>query len=211
MIVVGAGPAGISAALAAKSEGLKVLILEQGTRANTIRNYPRQKFVMAEPVMIPVYGQLWMEDTSKETLLERWQEIIASTGLTIQEEEKVLGVVQNAGRFLVRSTKGEYEGARVVLAIGKRGSPRKLAVPGEDSSKVAFSLLDADAYRGQAICIVGGGDSGIEAANGLARQDLENRVWLIHRAEDFKLAKPRNQKKIQESTLWIRSRVTPLL
>jgi len=207
VIVVGAGPAGISAALAAKSEGLKVLVLEQGTRANTIRNYPRQKFVMAEPVMIPVYGQLWMEDTSKETLLERWQEIIASTGLTIQEEEKVLGVVQSSGQFVVRSTKSEYQGARVVLAIGKRGSPRKLAVPGEDSSKVAYSLLDADAYRGQAICIVGGGDSGIEAANGLARQDLENRVWLVHRAEDFKLAKPRNQKKIQK--YMDQGRVTP--
>ena len=198
VIVVGAGPAGISAALAAKSEGFNVLILEQGTKANTIRNYPRQKFVMAEPVMIPVYGQLWMEDTSKETLLERWQEIIASTGLTIQEEEKVLGVTRNPGHFLVRSTKGEYQGARVVLAIGKRGSPRKLAVPGEDSSKVAYNLLDADAYRGQAICIVGGGDSGIEAANGLARPDLGNRVWLVHRAGDFSAAKVRNQKKIRK-------------
>jgi thioredoxin reductase (NADPH) len=199
VIVVGAGPAGTSAALAAMQEGLKVLVLEQGTQANTIRNYPRQKFVMAEPVMIPVYGPLWMEDTSKESLLERWQQIIASTGLAIQEEEKVLRVVQNPGHFLVHSSKGEYRGARVVMAIGKRGSPRKLGVPGEDSSKVAYNLLDADAYSGKAICIVGGGDSGIEAANGLARPDLENRVWLVHRTEDFLRAKPRNQKKIKKS------------
>jgi putative YpdA family bacillithiol system oxidoreductase len=199
VIVVGAGPAGTSAALAAKNLGLKVLVLEQGTQANTIRNYPRQKFVMAEPVMIPVYGPLWMEDTSKESLLERWQEIIASTGLTIQEEEKVLRVVQNPGHFEVHSTKGAYQGAHVVLAIGKRGSPRKLGVPGEDSPKVAYNMLDADAYRGRAICIVGGGDSGIEAACGLARPDLEARVWLVHRMEDFSRAKPRNQKKIKKA------------
>jgi thioredoxin reductase len=199
VIVVGAGPAGTSTALAALSEGLKVLVLEQGTQANTIRNYPRQKFVMAEPVMIPVYGPLWMEDSSKESLLERWQQIIASTGLAVQEEEKVLRVVQNAGHFVVHSTKGEYQGARVVMAIGKRGSPRKLGAPGEDSSKVAYNLLDADAYRGKAICIVGGGDSGIEAACGLARPDLENRVWLVHRTDAFSQAKPRNQKKIKKS------------
>jgi thioredoxin reductase (NADPH) len=199
VIVVGAGPAGTSAALAAKQAGLKVLVLEQGTHANTIRNYPRQKFVMAEPVMIPVYGPLWMEDSSKEALLERWNQILQSTGLTIQEDEKVLRVAQNSDHFLVASTKGEYRGARVVLAIGKRGSPRRLQVPGEDSSKVSYNLLDADAYRGKDICIVGGGDSGIEAANGLARQDLENRVWLVHRMANFGLAKLRNQKKIHKS------------
>ncbi|HTC34597.1 MAG TPA: NAD(P)-binding domain-containing protein [Bryobacteraceae bacterium] len=199
VIVVGAGPAGTSAALAAKSEGLKVLVLEQGTQANTIRNYPRQKFVMAEPVMIPVYGPLWMEDTSKESLLERWQQIIASTGLVINEEEKVLRVVRDTDHFVVTSSKGEYQGARVVLAIGKRGSPRKLAVPGEDSSKVAYNLMDADAYKGKSICIVGGGDSGLEAACGLGRPDLENKVWVVHRTEDFSRAKPRNQKKITKA------------
>jgi len=199
VIVVGGGPAGTSAALAAKAEGLNVLVLEQGNQGNTIRSYPRQKFVMAEPVMIPVYGPLWMEDTSKESLLERWQEIIAKTGLAIQEDEKVLRVVSNPGHFVVQSTKGEYKGSRVVLAIGKRGSPRKLGVPGEDAAKVAYNLLDADAYKGKAICIVGGGDSGLEAACGLGRADLENRVWLVHRLEDFSRAKPRNQKKIKKA------------
>jgi thioredoxin reductase (NADPH) len=199
LIVVGAGPAGASTALAAVDAGLKVKCLEQGTTANTIRNFPRQKFVMAEPVMIPLYGPLWMEDTSKESLLERWQQIISATGLVISEEEKVLRVATCPEGFLVQSTKGEYKGARVVLAIGRRGSPRKLGVPGEDSTKVAYNLLDADAYKGKAICVVGGGDSGIEAANGMARQDLENRVWIVHRTEDFSRAKPRNQKKIQKS------------
>jgi len=86
----------------------------------------------------------------------------------------------------------------VILAIGKRGSPRKLGVPGEDSSKVAYNLIEVDSYRGKAICIVGGGDSGIEASYGLARQDLGNRVSLVHRADTFAQAKPRNQKKIKK-------------
>jgi thioredoxin reductase len=199
VIVIGAGPAGTSTGLAARGEGLNVLVLEQGTVANTIRNYPRQKFVMAEPVMIPVYGPLWMEDTGKEALLERWQKIIESTGLKINEGEKVLRVARNPDHFLVQSAKAEYRGARVVLAIGRRGSPRKLGVPGEDSAKVAYNLLDADAYRAKAICVVGGGDAGIEAANGLARADLQNRVCLVHNMGDFNRAKPRNQKKVQKS------------
>jgi thioredoxin reductase/Pyruvate/2-oxoacid:ferredoxin oxidoreductase delta subunit len=198
MIVVGAGPAGTSAALAALNDGLKVLVLEQGTQANTIRSYPRQKFVLAEPAMIPIYGPLWMEDTSKEALLEKWQEIIASSGLVVNEQEKVLRVARNENHFLVQSTKTVYQGASVVLAIGKRGTPRKLGVPGEDSTKVAYSLLDAGEYRGQAICVVDGGDSGIEAACGLARPDLGSRVWVVHRTEDFSRAKPRNQKKIKK-------------
>jgi len=199
VIVVGAGPAGTSTALAALAEGFRVLVLEQGTQANTIRNFPRQKFVMAEPVMIPVYGPLWMEDTSKESLLDRWQEIIQATGLKIQEDEKVLHVTQAETHFVVQSSKGEYKGARVVLAVGKRGSPRKLGVPGEDSAKVAYSLQDADSYKGKSICIVGGGDSGLEAACGLGRPDLGNKVSLVHRLGDFGRAKPRNQKKIKKA------------
>ena len=197
LIVVGAGPAGISTSLAARSAGLNVLTLEQGSVANTIRNYPRQKFVMAEPVSIPVYGPLFMQDSSKESLLERWDEMIAKTGLKVRQEERVLSVAQRPGEFLLKTTKGEYIGARVVLAIGRRGSPRKLGVPGEDSTKVTYNLLDAEAYRKKAICVVGGGDSGIEAANGLARADLENRVSLVHREENFSASKPRNQTKIQ--------------
>lgn len=199
VIVVGAGPAGTSAALSAMKENLKVLVLEQGTTANTIRHYPRQKFIMAEPVMMPLHGPLWMEDSSKEGLLDRWQKIISATGLAIQEMEKVLSIVQGQEHFVVKSTNGEYRGARVVIAIGRRGSPRKLGVPGEDSSKVAYNLLDAGAYVNKAICVVGGGDAGIETANGLARKDLGNRVWLVHRGGDFSKAKPRNEKKINKS------------
>jgi len=199
LIVVGAGPAGTSAALAAKKERMNVLVLEQGTTANTIRTYSRQKFVMADPVSIPLYGLLWMEPTSKEALLERWQQIIASTGLVIHEEEKVLRVVRRTDDFLVQSTKGEYQGTRVVLAVGRRGSPRKLGVLGEDTSKVTYNLQNADAYREKAICVVGGGDSGIEVANGLARADLKNRVWLVHLKADFSRANSRNRKRIQKS------------
>lgn len=199
VIVVGGGPAGISTALACLSSGLRVKVFEQGTIANTIRNYSRQKFVMAEPVAIPLYGPLWMADTSKEALLQRWMEIIATTGLKVSEEEKVLQVARHLDLFAVRTSKGEYTAARVVLAIGKRGSPRKLGVPGEDSAKVAYNLSDVDSYRGHAICVVGGGDSAIEVANGLARANLANRVCLVHRGPDFNRAKPRNQRKLENS------------
>lgn len=199
VIVVGGGPAGVSTGIAAKAENLKVLVLEQSSVANTIQNYPRHKFVMAEPVMIPLYGPLWMEDASKETLLKCWTEIIQKTGLVVNEHEKVLAIEHHEGAFEVKSTKGAYAGKRVVIAVGKRGSPRKLNVPGEDLSKVAYNLLDAESYREKAICIVGGGDSGIEAANSLARTDLQNTVWIVHRAADFGKAKPRNQKKIKRS------------
>jgi putative YpdA family bacillithiol system oxidoreductase len=216
VIVVGAGPGGVSTGLAAEIEGLKALVLEQGTVANTVRNYPRQKFIMAEPVMIPVYGPLHMEDSSKETLLEKWEEIIQTTGLKIQQEERVLKVVKAADRFLVTTTKGEYKGARVVIAIGRRGTPRKLRVPGEDSAKVTYNLSDAEAYRGKAICVVGAGDSGIEAANGLARASLQNRVWLVNRTDNVSRAKPRNQKKLQKAldegriTMFINAAVTEI-
>lgn len=199
VIVAGAGPAGTSAALALKQANLRVLLLEQGTMANTINTYPRQKFVMAEPVMIPLAGPLWMQDASKEELLERWEQMVKSTGLVINTGEKVLSVSGQAGEFTVTSSKGQYTGARVVVAIGRRGSPRKLGVPGEDLPKVAYNLSDAEAYQGKAICIVGGGDSGIEAAIGLARPDLHNQVHLIHRSADFSAAKVRNQKKIKKS------------
>jgi thioredoxin reductase/pSer/pThr/pTyr-binding forkhead associated (FHA) protein len=196
LIVVGTGPAGTSAALAAMKAGLKVKVLEQGTMANTIRNYPRQKFVMAEPVAIPLYGPLWIEDSSKEMLLERWQEIVQATGLVVSEGETVSRVTRDAAGFLVQTNKGEYRGARVVLAIGRRGSPRKLGVPGEELSKVAYNLLDIDAYRDKKICVVGGGDTAIEAANGLARANLGNQVLLVHRQADFGRANPRNREKI---------------
>ena len=199
VVIVGGGPAGVSAALAAMSEGLKVVVLEQGTVANTIRNYSRQKFVMSGPVNIPIYGPLWMEASSKEELLERWSQIIASTGLVIREQEAVTRVEQMPGRFAVHTTKGVHMGSRVVMAVGKRGNPRRLGVPGEDSTKVAYDLSDADSYKGKNICIVGAGDSAIETARGLTRTDLQNRVWLVNRGIDFNHARPRNQAKIHKS------------
>lgn len=204
LIIVGAGPSGISAALAAKAAGLKVLVLEQGSLANTIRSYPRQKFVMAEPVLIPTYGTLWLEDASKEVLLETWTEIVRSADLPIHENETVLDVQSLDGGFRVRTAQAEYHAASVVIAIGRRGTPRKLNVPGEDAAHVAYNLQDAETHRNQDICIIGGGDSAIEAANSLARLDLNNRVNLIHRGADFPRIKSRNREKLAANSERIR-------
>jgi len=208
--VIGSGPAGISAALAVKQAGLSVKVLEQGTLANTIRNYPRQKFVMAEPVYVPLFGPLWIEDSSKETLLDRWREIVASTGLTIEEGVKVAGIESIDGAFNVKAEGGLiYQAGSVVLAVGRRGSPRRLEIAGEELAKVAYSLLDADAYQGRAICVVGGGDSAIETVIALSRAELSNTISLVHRGKSFDKSNPRNLKKLMKRI--DEGRVTPYL
>lgn len=190
--IVGAGPAGLSASLAAQQHGLRYITLEQGEIAATIRNYPRQKFLMAEPIDIPLYGSLYVADGSKEALLSVWETIIANTGVQIRTQEKVERVQRNSAGFHVTTAKGDYRARHVVLALGKRGTPRKLGVPGEELSKVAYRLIEADSYEDKNVLIVGGGDSAIEAALALSRAG-HNRVTLCHRRESFERARQRNR------------------
>lgn len=190
--IVGAGPAGLSASLAAQQHGLRYITLEQGEIAATIRNYPRQKFLMAEPIDIPLYGSLYVADGSKEALLAVWETIIANTGVQIHTQEKVERVQKNAAGFHVTTARGDYRARHVVLALGKRGTPRKLGVPGEELSKVAYRLIEADSYEDKDVLVVGGGDSAIEAALALGRAG-HNRVTLCHRGESFQRARQRNR------------------
>ncbi|HTK96238.1 MAG TPA: NAD(P)-binding domain-containing protein, partial [Terriglobales bacterium] len=157
--IVGAGPAGLSASLTAQQYGLRYVTLEQGEIASTIRQYPRQKFLMAEPIEIPLYGPLYVGDGSKEALLAVWETIIANTGVQIRTNERVESVQKNSAGFHVLTPKGDYRARHVVLALGKRGSPRKLDVSGEELPKVAYRLIEADTYEGKDIVVVGGGDS----------------------------------------------------
>lgn len=196
--IVGAGPAGLSASLSAQQLGLRYLTLEQGEIAATIRQYPRQKFLMAEPIDIPLYGSLYVGDGSKESLLSVWETIIANTGVRIQTNEKVEVVQKNSKGFHVETAKGVYRARHVVLAIGKRGTPRKLGVSGEDLTKVAYRLIEADDYADHDIMVVGGGDSAIEAALALSRSG-KNRVAICHRADSFPRARQRNQEKIAQA------------
>lgn len=196
--IVGIGPAGLSATLSAKAAGLKYVALEQGERANTIHNYPRHKLVLAEPINIPLFGPLEMRDAQKEELLELWDRIIADSGIQIFTNRKVASVSGEEGNFVVRTENDQYSAKKVVLAIGSRGTPRKLGVPGESLPKVSYSLVDAAAFQHKHVLLVGGGDSALEACIALAAQGT-NTVTLSYRKDKFDRAKSRNIAKMKEA------------
>jgi thioredoxin reductase (NADPH) len=196
--IVGAGPAGLSAALTAQQLELHYLALEQGEIAATIRQYPRQKFLMAEPIEIPLYGSLYVADGTKETLLSVWETILSNTGVRIQTNERVERIQRNGKGFFLETPKGKYHARYVVLTMGRRGSPRKLGVPGEDLGKVAYRLIEADTYEGKDVLVAGGGDSAVEAALALSR-DNRNRVTLSYRGEVFQRLRDRNRQFLEES------------
>jgi len=199
VIVVGAGPAGLSAALRAKEKGLSYFCIEAEDFGGTVANYPRQKLVMTSPVELPVLGKLSKLEISKEDLLETWKTAARKAGLEVRTRERVEGItVDETGRFLVRTGKGEYRSQSVVMAIGRRGTPRKLGVPGEQLPHVMYSLLDAEAYRDKRILVIGGGDSAVEAAMGLALQP-GNLITISYRRSEFTRLKDRNEKRLAEA------------
>ncbi|MBZ5496743.1 MAG: NAD(P)-binding domain-containing protein [Acidobacteriia bacterium] len=196
VLIVGSGPAGLSASLTAHQHGLQYLTLEQGEIASTIRQYPRHKFLMAEPIQMPLYGTLYIADGAKESLLTVWETIITNTGVHIQTNERVTRVKMNGGNFEVETNKSRYHARRVVLAMGKRGTPRRLGVPGEELGKVAYRLIEAASYQDRNILVVGGGDSALEAAMALAAQD-RNRVTLSYRGDNFPRTRERNRTRLE--------------
>jgi len=190
LIIVGAGPAGISGALTAKKLGLRFLILEQDTLGGTVFTFPRKKIVMTHPMDLPLYGKIRLYETSKSELLELWHKVLDANAVKIRENTKVESIVPEGNIFRVTAIDGEsFSSASVLLAIGRRGSPRKLNIPGEDKEKVAYRLLEPEDISGMDVIVVGGGDSAIESALLLADQ---NRVLLSYRGEAFNRIKPRN-------------------
>ena len=197
VVVVGAGPAGLAAGLSAKANKLKYLLLEQGDAGGTILQYPRRKIVMTSPVELPLWGKLKLTETSKESLLELWQQVLTKTQLKVNTGEKVLDLRTAEGHFVVSTPLGEYAAHHVVLALGRRGTPRKLGVPGEELGKVTYRLIDAETYKDCDVLVVGGGDSAVEAAVGLALHGT-NRVTLSYRKSEFTRLKDRNAKHLEE-------------
>ncbi|HLK18661.1 MAG TPA: NAD(P)-binding domain-containing protein [Bryobacteraceae bacterium] len=198
VLIAGAGPAGLSASLAAHQYGLHYVTVEQGEVAATIRNYPRHKFLMAEPIEMPLYGSLYIGDGTKESLLSVWETILVNTGVRVRTGEGVRGIRRQQDLFAVETAKGTYTARNVVLALGKRGTPRKLGVAGEDLSKVAYRLIEAETYSDQDILIVGGGDSAVEAALAVAKGG-RNRVTLSYRGDDFKRLRDRNHAQLAQA------------
>jgi thioredoxin reductase/ferredoxin len=196
--IVGAGPGGISASLRAVERKLSYVTLEQDEFGGTVAKYPRQKLVMTSPVEFPVYGKFKKLQLSKEELLKFWNKIHKEAGLAVRTGEKVDTITREEdGLFTIATLRGSYRTRAVVLAIGRRGSPRKLGVPGEELPKVMYSLLDAEAYTGARILVVGGGDSAVETAMGLAHQ-RGNTVTLSYRKNEFSRIKERNAQRLKE-------------
>ncbi len=195
VVVVGSGPAGLSAAIEAHRAGLDYVVLEQGTLSDSVRKYPRHKLLLAEPVAMPLYGNLWVADTSKEALLRAWEGIVSSTGLRVRTGERVQAVTAEGAGYRVDTADGTVLARRVVLAMGRRGTPRALGVPGEDLEKVFYDIVEMEEFAGRRVLVVGGGDSAIESAVGLANQDGAV-VHLSYRGERFARIKPRNQEKL---------------
>lgn len=196
VVIVGAGPAGLAASLHCQRLGLRYLTLEREDVGGTVRHYPRKKIVMTQPMTIPGYGKLNVREIAKERLMDIWGDVIRKTGLTIQTEETVETVTWEDGGFTVAGSTATVRARHVVLAIGRRGIPRKLGVPGEQLPKVNYSLLEPEAYTGDRIIVVGGGDSAVEAAIALAEQP-GNRVTLSYRRDRFSRIKPGNQQRIE--------------
>ena len=198
VIIIGAGPAGISASLRASERGLNALTLEREQVGGTVSKYPRQKLVMTSPVEFPLHGKFSKMALSKEDLLKFWEKIMARTDLNIREGEGVDSVRADAnGVFSVRTRCGEYRSRASVLALGRAGTPRKLGVTGEELPHVLYRLIEADHYTDKNILVVGGGDSAVEAAMGLAHQP-GNKVTLSYRRSEFSRLKDRNARRIAE-------------
>lgn len=200
LLIVGLGPAGLSCALAAKKHGLRFACLEQAeTIGGTVAAYPRKKLVMTQPMELPLHGKLTRLEYLKEELVELWQALAQRHRLPVKTGVQVAAVKRGEdGMFAVETNLGLVRARHVVLAVGRRGSPQKLEVPGEDLPKVAYSLLDAESYDHRKILVVGGGDSAIEAAIALGEQQ-GNVVTLSYRKPAFSRIKSRNEARIQEA------------
>jgi len=198
VVIIGAGPAGFAATLAAKEKKLRYVTLEQESLGGTVFGFPRGKIVMTAPVKLPIVGPIKVRETTKEALLELWRKVEQDTGVKIGYRERMEDIVALGDGFSVKTAKATYKTRAVLLAIGRRGTPRKLGVPGEELPKVVYSLIDPEQYRGQRVLVVGGGDSALEAATSIAEQP-DTTVTMSYRSEAFSRAKEKNRDKVAKA------------
>jgi len=198
VLIIGCGPAGLSASVNCLHHKLRFKTLEKEDIGGTVRYYPRKKVVMTAPVKVPGYGKLDFHEVEKEELISVWEDIVSRTGLEVGTEETVNAVRRSDAHFEVTSSKGEYAARYLILAIGRRGVPRKLGVPGENLAKVIYSLREPEVFQRDRILVVGGGDSAVEAALALSEQ-AGNRVAISYRRDSFARIKPGNLDRIERA------------
>jgi thioredoxin reductase (NADPH) len=196
VVIVGGGPAGFSASLAAMQYKLRFVTIEQDTFGGTVAHFPRGKLVMTAPATLPLVGKVKFGEVSKEKLLAFWKATARKTGLKIQYGERVDAIVPAGFGFEVKTMHRTYRTRTVLLAIGRRGTPRRLEVPGEDQDKVVYRMVDPEQYRGMHVLVVGGGDSALEAAASIAEQPGTT-VTLSYRSEAFSRAKMKNRQRVE--------------
>ena len=197
VVIVGAGPAGLAGTLSAIEKKLRHVVIEQEeSLGGAIFQYPRNKVAMTAPVKLPIVGEVKLGEISKEKLLEFWHGVIKTNGIRINYNERMESINKTDRGFVVKTTKQSYETRAVLLAIGRRGTPRKLGVPGEDLPKVVYRLIDPEQYRNMHVLVVGGGDSALEAAIAIA-QELGTTVALSYRSEAFGRGKQKNRDRLQ--------------
>lgn len=198
ILIVGAGPAGFAASLYALDNKMKYKTIEQDSLGGTVFNFPRGKLVMTAPINLPIVGKVNFTETTKETLLEFWQKVEKDTDVKINYHERVEKVNELSNGYEVTTNKDSYKTHSILLAIGRRGTPRTLGVPGEEQSKVVYRLIDPEQYKGQHVLIVGGGDSALEAATSIADEEGTT-VTLSYRSEAFARAKQKNRDKVSQA------------
>lgn len=199
LVIIGAGPAGFAATLAAKVDKLKSVTVEQEELGGTVAHFPRRKLVMTQPAELPIVGKTNFKEVQKEELIEFWQNAEKESGIKINYNERVDAIEPVPGKdgYIVTTNRGKYDTRSVLLAIGRRGTPRQLGVPGEELPKVAYRLIDAEQYRNQKVLVVGGGDSALEAATSIAAEPGTT-VTLSYRSGAFSRAKPKNREKVEK-------------
>jgi len=199
VVIVGAGPAGLSAAVTAGQLGLRYALLEQGEFGGAIRHYPRQKLVMTRPMDVPGFGRVTKRTLLKEELIAMFEQVVNNNGIQVQAGTRVEGLTRlQGGGFEVSHSRGKVASKAVLLAVGRRGTPRRLGVPGEELEKVTYTLIDPDLYAGARVLVVGGGDSAVEAACSLAKR-RGTTVTLAYRGDQLTRPRRQNQDRLKRA------------
>jgi thioredoxin reductase (NADPH) len=199
LAIVGAGPAGLSSSLHAKRAGLRFVMLErEADPGGTVRHYPRKKLVMTSPVSIPGFGKVGTREIAKEELIGLWDRIAREADLPLLTGRTVDAVRRVQDGFEVVAGEERHVAQRVILAIGRRGLPRRLGVPGEELDNVQYALAEAEAFAGDRLLVVGGGDSAVEAALALS-QEPDTDVRISYRRESFNRIKPGNRTRLERA------------